>query len=294
LIDHPVRLEDMIRAMSNLNASGPARAQKAQVVSVLSSRGGVGCTSIAVNLACTFTSQPGKQATLIDLDLTVGAVDIALGVESERRLTDMVTSIERMDMQLIRGSLTKHGTGLYVLPRPASLAEIGLVHEDHIQRIIGLLKLLCTHVVLDLSKGWLATDLLALSLSDVILLTIQPELPSIRNAVMILSALANEGLDGKVLVVMNRAGAFFGRDAISVKKAEEVLDRLVYWQIPNDYQPLMDAWNAGEPLILKAPKSKAQQSIASLADDLTRRFQRTEPGAAKKSTNTKIMRIPAH
>jgi pilus assembly protein CpaE len=203
----------------------------------------------------------------------------------------MATSVERMDMQLIRGSLTKHVTGLYVLPRPANLTDIGLIHEDHIQRIIRLLKLLCSHVIIDLSKGWLATDLLALSMSDVILLIIQPELASIRSAVMILTSLANEGLDSKVLVVMNRSGAFFGSDAIGVKKAEEVMERLVYWQVPNDYQALTDAWNKGEPLVKLAPKSRAHQALTAMADDLGRRMQRSEP-AGKKAAQTTVMQLP--
>lgn len=291
LIDQPVQLEDMIRAMNNLGAIGATRTSKAQVISVLSSRGGVGCTSIAANLACTFAAQPPKQVTLIDLDLAMGAVDIALGIEPERRLTDMATSIERMDMQLIRGSLTKHATGLYVLPRPASLTDIGLIHEDHIQRIIRLLKLLCSHLVIDLSKGWLVTDLQALSMSDIVLLIIQPELPSIRSAVMILNTLAQDGLDSKVLVVMNRAGAFFGKDSINVKTAEDVLGRLVYWQIPNDYKALMDSWNSGVPLITLAPRSKAQLSIAAMADDLTRRHH--AEGAKPKKSSSTIIKLPS-
>jgi pilus assembly protein CpaE len=93
---------------------------------------------------------------------------------------------------------------------------------------------------------------------------------------------------------MNRAGAYFGKDALTIKKAEDVLGRLIYAQVPNDYKPMMEAWNAGVPLVQSAPSSKAQQAIATLAEDICRRLAGPEGRDAtkKRLTTTRIIKTP--
>jgi len=269
LLDYPVQLEDLSVALRNLSQGNSLhRPPKGLVVAFLSSRGGVGTTSLAVNLSCTLALEPSNRVVLIDLDLVTGAADVALDLVPEYRMPDITQTLERLDLHLLSQSLTKDDTGLLVLPRPLYFKEIGLINPEHVQRFITLLRITSTHVFLDLSKGWLATDLKALQLADIIFFVAQTELASIRNAALMLRSLADEGLADKVWLVMNRVGADFGEDGITVKKAEEVLGRTVYWQIPNDFKAMTGAWNAGKPLAQFAPRCKAQQSIAALAANL--------------------------
>src|SRR5207253_10479322 len=123
-----------------------------------------------------------------------------------------------------------------------------------------------SHLVLDLSKGLTPTDLMAMRMADIILLVAQLELSSLRNVVrMLLTLGAEEGLSEKVRVIMNRVGSDFMEGEISLKKAEETIGKPIFWQIPNDARAMIGSRNAGLPLIQHAPRCKAQQSIAGLA-----------------------------
>jgi pilus assembly protein CpaE len=185
-------------------------------------------------------------------------------------LADVAMNIVRLDMTFLKRSLVQHAaTGLSLLPHPVQLQDIELIKEEHLQRVIGLLRASESHQVLDLSKNFSALDMAAMRMSDIILLVAQLELSSLRNVVRILSRLGTEdGLIEKTKIVMNRVGCDFFDGAIGLKKAEETIGTPVFWQIPNEPKAMMSSRNAGIPLILHAPRSKTHQSIHGLAQVL--------------------------
>lgn len=201
------------------------------------------------------------------------------------RRSDLAGNLESIDLLALRNSLTKHGSGLLLLPRPARCQDIALLTPDHVQRILGLLRITFSHIVVDLSKGWLPTDVRALEMADDILFVAEPDLGSIRNAVLLLNSLDQAGLTDKIRVVMNRVGADYGGGSIGLEKAEEAMARSIYWQVPNDYKSVIESWNAGAPLVKVAPRSKVQQSIAGLAAALA---GRPKDGPSPKQT------MPSH
>ncbi len=268
----PVALEDLLKALTRLqrsrsggdakNGEAPTKTESL-VIAVLGSRGGVGCTSLAVNLGATLAQDPAHNAALIDLDLALGDADIALDLMADYTLADVALNIDRLDLQFLRRSLSKHESGLSLLPHPVQMEDANLIREDHLQRVIGLLRASYTHLVLDLSKSFSATDVTALRMADLILLVAQLDLTSLRNVVRMLATLsADQAMADKVQIVLNRVGA---DTDITVKKAEETIGKPVYWQIPDEPRPLIDSRNHGQPLLVHAPKCKVQQSIAGLA-----------------------------
>jgi pilus assembly protein CpaE len=237
------------------------------VVSIVGSRGGVGCTSLAVNLACNMAQEKAYNVALVDLDLALGDADVALDLIPDYTLADVAMNIERLDMTFLRRSLCKHASGLSLLPHPVQMEDIELIHPDHLARVINLLRASYTHLVLDLSKRFTPTDMTAMRMSDMILLIAQLELTSLRNAVRMLHTLSNEeGVGDKVKVVVNRVGS--DDCDITLEKAEETLGRPIYWQVPNDYRSVLGARNAGVPLLMHAPRSKTHQSLVGLASAL--------------------------
>jgi pilus assembly protein CpaE len=271
----PVVLEELLGALTRLSRrtgppGSPSRNGIAKtdstVVAVLGSRGGVGCTSIAVNLGCTLAQDTNNSVAIIDLDLALGDADVALDLMADYTLADVALNIDRLDMQFLRRSLSKHSTGVSLLPHPVQLEDAGLIREEHLQRLIGLLKASYTHLILDLSKSFSTTDVTALRMSDAILLVAQLELSSLRNVVRMMLTLGNEdALASKVRVVLNRVGA---ETEIPIKKAEDTIGKPIFHQIPNDSRAMMESRNAGVPLVQHAPRCKAQQSIAVLAQNL--------------------------
>jgi pilus assembly protein CpaE len=274
----PVVLEEMLLALQRLRqgrssgADGSASANgstrtESLVVSVVGTRGGVGCTSIAVNLGCNMAQDKAHNVALVDLDLALGDADVALDLIPDYTLADVAMNIDRLDMTFLRRSLCKHASGLSLLPHPVQMEDIGLIHEDHLARLINLLRASYSRLVLDLSKRFTPTDLTAMRVSDVIVLVAQLELTSLRNAVRMLHTLNNEdGLGDKVKVVINRVGS--DDCDISLAKAEETIGRPIFWQVPNDYRAVLGARNAGVPLLMHAPRSKTHQSLVGLASAL--------------------------
>ena len=274
----PVVLEELLTALGRLrNARGGTDGQlmpngttraESMVISIIGSRGGVGCTSLAVNLGCNLAQDPGNSVALVDLDLALGDADVALDLIPDYTLADVALNIDRLDMTFLRRSLCKHESGLSVLPHPVQMEDIALIHEEHLGRVIGLLRASYTHLVFDLSKRFTPTDLTAMRASDAILLVAQLELTSLRNVVRMLHTLGQEeALAEKVKIIVNRVGSEDGD--ITLKKAEETIGKPIYWQIPNDYKAMLGARNAGVPLLTYAPKSKAQLSIQQLGHTLT-------------------------
>ena len=282
-LTHPVALEDMLAALRRAlgehgtteTASGGTMARQtgsSSVVAVLGSRGGVGTTTLAVNLGATLAADPNHAVALLDLDLTLGDADIALEVNGFENISiaDLARNIERLDMNFLRRAMAKHEpTGLSILRHPLEIAEAGGILEGHVERVLNLLKISYTHLILDLSKSLLPTDLMALRMADQILLVAQLELASLRNVVRLVHCLGGEeNLADKVRVVINRQGADTVEEGISLKKAEEVIGKPIFWQIPNDPKSVIGARVAGAPLIKHAPKSRVQQSIFGLAQAL--------------------------
>jgi pilus assembly protein CpaE len=255
--------------------SGTPGAGKANgmVISVIGSRGGVGCTSIAVNLGATLAADPDNSVALLDLDLALGDADIAIDLPGHENisLADLARNIERLDMNYLRRALVKHvPTGLSVLRHPLELSEVGTIHEGHVERILNLLKISYTHLVLDLSKALLPTDIMSLRMSDCILLITQLELSSLRNVVRLVHTLSVEGdLGDRIRVVINRSGSEHMEEGITIKKAEEVIGKPIFWQIPNDSKPMLTSRVEGMPLVKHATKCRAQQSIQGLVQAIT-------------------------
>jgi len=285
-LTHPVGLEDMLAALRRaLGDSGGSMADQpslggvsrqsngSSVIAVLGSRGGVGTTTLAVNLAATLSCDPANGVALVDLDLALGDADIAIELNGMENISiaDLARNIERLDMNFLRRALVRHeGTGLAILRHPLEIQDIGVLHEGHIERILNLLKVSYSHLILDLSKALLPTDMMAMRMADMILLTAQLELSSLRNVVRLIHLLSSEdNLADKVRVVLNRVGSEAVEEGISLKKAEEVIGKPIFWQIPNDTKALISARVAGEPLVRHNPKSRAQIAIAGLAQAIS-------------------------
>jgi pilus assembly protein CpaE len=297
-LTNPVTLEDLVGALRRSLSDTPGVAERpgvviqavpkgaGQIISILGSRGGVGCTSIAVNLAATLASWSENSVALIDLDLAMGDADIAVELPGNDNISmgDLARNIERLDMNYLKRALVRHPeTGLSILRHPLEIHEIGGIHEGHVERILNLLKISYTHLILDLSKALLPTDLMALRMSTMVVLVAQLELSSLRNVVRLIHSLGMEGdLADRIRVIVNRAGSESMDDGITVKKAEEVIGKPIFWQVPNDARPMIGSRVAGQPLVKFAPKSRAHQSLLGLAQALTGRAPTPDVVAKKR------------
>lgn len=272
-LTHPVRVEDLVGALDRISGqkfgTGEGKTRSCHVIAVAGVTGGVGSTSLAVNLGCTLAKDSRNTVALVDLDLALGDADVFLDTIPDYTIVDVAQNISRLDFTLLKRSLTKHASGLYLMPRPVQLQDTELVTPEDLTRVFGLLKATFTHLILDLSKSFSAVDMVALKSAKDVLLVTQLDLPCLRNIVRLMMSFNDvEGLKDKVKIIVNRSGLESGQ--ISIKKAQETMGKDVYWQIPNDYRTMVEVRNNGVPLVDQAPKAGITQAVIGLADALTK------------------------
>ncbi len=255
------------RLKTQSSANPETSDEETRVIAVGGVSGGVGSTSIAVNLAAALAGGPNRSVVLIDLDVSLGDADIFLDSIPEYTLADVTQNIDRLDLSLLKKSLTKHESGVYLLPRPVQLQDNELIHAEDLGRVIGLLKSSFTHLVFDLSKAYSRLDEVALNAATDVLLVTQLDLPCLRNVVRLMMSFEEyQGVKEKTKIVVNRAGLDSGQ--ISMNKAQETIGGEFYWQIPNDYGLMVDVRNNGVPLVIQAPKASITRSIVELCGKL--------------------------
>ena len=101
-----------------------------QIITITGASGGVGCTSLAVNLGTTLAKSSPHEAILADFDLLFGSVDACLDIIPDQSLQGIIQNIDRLDLTLLKRSLTRHSSGLYVLPHPAAMEEAAKIDPE--------------------------------------------------------------------------------------------------------------------------------------------------------------------
>lgn len=267
----PLSNEDLSSALQRVSqqkfGSAEGGGRNCEVIAVAGATGGVGTTSTAVNLGCVLAADSRNSVALLDLDLALGDADVFLDSIPDYTLADVVQNISRLDIQLLKRSLTKHSSGLYLLPRPVELHDTLGITDESVRKVIGLLKASFTHLIIDLSKTYSAVDMAAIESATRVVLVTQLDLPCLRNVVRLMMSFEEiEGLQSKVEIVVNRAGLESGQ--ISLKKAKDTLGREVFALLPNDYRTMVEVRNNGVPLIIQAPKAAITQAMRDLATKL--------------------------
>ncbi len=283
-LNSPLQIDELISALDRMGgASDGSRAGTNNIIAVAGASGGVGTTSIAINLAVAMAQNTSRSAAIIDLDLALGDADVFLDMIPDYTLLDVAQNVSRLDLTLLRKSLTKHESGLYLLPRPVQIDDVEAITPEEFKKVLGLLKASFNDLVIDLSKSYTELDYIALKAATQIVLITQLDLPCLRNVVRLLSSFEmHEGLLKKVKIVVNRTG--LDKSHISTAKAEETIDREIFWRIPNNYAVISECRNNGLPLINHAPKAAITLSINELAEKLAGGVDsdRADSGDAKK------------
>ena len=265
----PGELTQILERLLHTPLTGPGEARRgAGLIAVAGTVGGVGCTTIAVNLAVALAKRPEDSVLLADFDLLFGSVDVALDLLPDFTLLEATQRIDRVDEALLRRAVARHPTGVQILPRPIELEDAAKIDPEALKKLLGVAKHAFPSVIVDTSKGLQSSDFIAYDAADVIVLVIQLDLFGLRNAARLLKLLRQyEGLADKVKLLANRVGAFDAE--IGLKKAEATLGSPIAWQLPNATKCIHEAHAKGVPVVADGTRSKVQQAILDIAKDLS-------------------------
>lgn len=238
----------------------------AKVVTIFSTKGGVGKSVIATNLAAALAGKFGQRVVLVDLDLQFGDVAIMLRLVQEKTITDVVKAFDRLDSEMLDGFLVKHTSGLKALLAPIQPEEAELVGSANVERIIELLRQVTDYIIVDTPASFSEEVLTALDNSDVIYAIATTDVPSIRNVKIALQKLRQLNFDGdKVKLVLNRSDSKVWLQPGEIEKA---IDSSIVAKIPSD-RTVPRSVNKGVPVVMDATKSLVSRSLMQLAEDIS-------------------------
>ena len=254
----------------NQGAGRKGRMAAGRIINVIGSKGGIGSTTIAVNVAASLAQRsPNQSVVLMDMNILFGDVPLFLDLAPKSHWGDIISNISRLDAAFLKDSLTRHSSGVYVLPSPNAVNHYGPETPDLLERLLGLMKRMFNVVVIDGGQSLGDISLRLLEVSDQILLVSILSLPCLANAKKLLTSLSElrHPAAERVKVVVNR---YLKNSDISLKHARENVSTEIFWTIPNDYRTTMAAINQGKPLIQAASKAPITRSIVELADALAK------------------------
>jgi pilus assembly protein CpaE len=242
-------------------------AGRRRTLAVFSPKGGVGTTTIAVNLAVVMATRRADDVLLVDLDLQFGAVAVHLDLKPRQTLVDLVgDDVALNDAESLRGYATRHGSGLHVLPGSPSPEQGEHVTVLRLNRLLRTAASTYGTVVVDAGSYLDERALQVLEWSDAVILPFQPEIPALKAVHSLLDYLKTTSAIGpKSIYVLNNA---FARQALRMRDIEQALGTKVAVELPYDQMAYLNAANEGVPLVIGAPKSAPAMRLTSLADSV--------------------------
>jgi pilus assembly protein CpaE len=254
--------EDRRRRKSSPSQGG----RVSRMISVHGPKGGVGTTTIAVNLAVAMYQQTGGRVALMDGSLLSGDVGVAMNIANENSIADVVAHLREIDADLLNSTLVKHASGIWVLPAPSELERAEQINGEETSAVLTGLRQHFDIVVADTSSRPDEHLLAALDQSDAVLVVCTPEIASLKNAARFL-ALAHElGYgDEKLKLTINRLSS---QGSIPLRDIEANLRHKMAFGLPSDGIPVIEALNAGEPVVIMRPNARIAREIGNVARDL--------------------------
>jgi len=236
-----------------------------RVITVFSTKGGVGKTVVATNLAVALAGL-GKSVVLVDLDLHFGDVGIVLGLEPTRTVIGAVQSGDRLDAELLKGYLVDHSSGMKVLLAPTQPEDAEMVTASRIERILRLLADNFEYVIIDTAPSLDEAVLTALDKSSKVIAITMMDVASIKNTRVSLQKLVQLGYHNStpIEVLLNRADS---KVLLRPEDVEQAIGAPIKYRLPSDQQ-VPRSLNKGIPVVLDAPRSQPARVLLAIAQSI--------------------------
>src|SRR5919197_1985799 len=234
------------------------------IVAVFSPKGGVGRTTVAVNLAVAAATELGKKVVLVDGSFQFGDVGVLLNLNPKNKsIADLVPELEAGEVESLDTFVINHSAGIRVLLAPPAPEMAELITTAGVKKVLDKLRAEHDLVVVDCTSWFNDTTLAILDMADVILTMLSLEITSIKNMRLFLEVADQLGYEkAKVKLVLNRADSTLG---IRVADVEHSIGRKVDHTIVSDGRSVVYALNRGVPFFLSNREAQVSQDIQRLA-----------------------------
>jgi pilus assembly protein CpaE len=237
-----------------------------RLITVFSTKGGVGKTCVAINVAASMARRSTEPVVLVDGDLQFGDVSVMLGLPPQNTVLDAAAAVQYGDLELVQTLASKDvTTGLLVLPAPLEPMASDALLPGEMVNICAAFQAIAGHVIVDLPSVFNDYVLALIEASDEVLLVGSMDIPSIKNLKIGMQTLDLQAIAGpKLKLVLNHANA---KVKLDVKEIERVLGLSANFPIPDDISVPISV-NAGRPVVVDEPKSPVSRALDCIAESL--------------------------
>ncbi|MCX6395860.1 MAG: P-loop NTPase [Propionibacteriales bacterium] len=248
-----------------------------KVITVFSPKGGVGKTTVAVNLAIALSNRGTSKVCLVDLDLAFGDVAITLQVIPDHTIVEAVEAEEHLDFSLLETLMTRH-EHLSILAAPTHPEAKARISPSFVRRVLQILREQFDYIVVDTTPAFDDHVLAAFEETDECILIATLDVPTVKNVKVAVETLDNLGVvQSQRHLLLNRADDEVG---LTCQVVEGLLKMKVATALPTALA-VATATNNGRPIVLSQPDHPVSKALIGLADQLR------PAGAARTSSGTR-------
>jgi pilus assembly protein CpaE len=268
---HPAELLARIKSLLARFApkdSTVGRPPLGHVLAFYGAKGGVGTTTIAINVAIALQKELGRRVCLVDGNLQFGDHRVFMDLGLDRKSIVDVANAPAIDADLLRGILVEHDSKIDLLLAPPTPEMAELVTKEHLTHTIDVLRGMYDYIVVDVDKRLDDLNLGILDAAERLFVVLTADLSCLKNVRLVLETLGHIGYaDERVKLLLNRSNAFTG---INAKTAEGALKRPIDLQVLNEYRGAISALNSGAPVMLSKGDSPLGRSLHDVARAIDR------------------------
>ncbi len=242
---------------------GPEPVSEGKIITVFSAKGGVGCTTIAVNLACAMKAEHNLKVALWDASFQFGDVGVMLNMQPTRSIVDIMSQINDLDEELLGNVMLSHSSGVKVLLAPPEPQYADSIRVNHLEAIIGVMKRMYDFIIIDTWTSLYDQVLTVLDAANRVVLLLTPEIPAVKNTRLYFDIAEGLGYPPeKNMLVLNK---WDRRSGIRPEKLEGAFNHPLNGVIPLDERTVLSSVNQGTPFVLSYRTAPISQGVSDLA-----------------------------
>jgi len=243
-----------------MNTGSSTVNMQSRVITVFGGKGGIGKTTITVNLAVVLANM-GKKVAVVDTDLQFGDANVFFDIDSKDTIAELVEDRNASDIDTIKRFTYLHHSGVSVLCAPKSPEYAEYVSAKNIETIINTMRPYYDYIIIDTAPTFSDASMTAIESASLVLLVSCMDISTLRNTKTTLNILDSLQQKDKVEVIINRTTD----GIITLKDINRVLDMPIKNKIPFDFKTALTCHNKGVPIVIEAPRTVIAQEIIQLA-----------------------------